>query len=93
LADLDIKDDTLSSPSASTPTEKIFVNSSGYQGGTGLSSPQLSGLAVGLGFLLIVIFMVAFLLRQKARKNKQRARNLQPRRYFDQFYHAYSIYC
>jgi len=71
-------DDTPSSPSVFTKSKTNLANSLGYQGGTGLSSPQLSGLVVGLGFLLIIICIVAFSLRQKARKNKQRARNSQP---------------
>lgn len=63
-----------------TTTEKNFAITAVYQGEKGLSSPQLSGLVVGLGFLLIIICMVAFSIRQKARKNKQRAQNSQPRR-------------
>ena len=80
FAGSDKNDDTPSSPSVFTTSETGFANSPGYQGGAGLSSAQLSGLVVGLGFLLIIICMVAFSLRQKTRKNKQRARNSQPRR-------------
>ena len=80
FAESDKNGDTPSSPSVFATPETNLVTSSGYQSETGLSSPQLSGLVVGLGFLLIIICMVAFSLRQKARKNKQSARNSQPRR-------------
>ena len=76
----DRNDDTPSSPSVFTTAETNFANSPAYQDGKGLSSPQLTGLVVGLSFLLIIIFMVAFSLQQKAQKNKQLARNSQPRR-------------
>ena len=80
FAGSDKNGDTPSSPSVLTTPETNLAASPGYQSETGLSSPQLSGLVVGLGFLLIIICMVAFSLRQKVRKNKQRARNSQPRR-------------
>ena len=80
FTDTDRNGDTPSSPSVFTTAETNAANSPGYQDGKGLSSPQLSGLVVGLAFLLIVICMVAFSLRQKARKNKQLARNSKPRR-------------
>ena len=80
FAGSDKNGDKPSSPSVLTAPETSSASSSRYQSETGLSSPQLSGLVVGLGFLLIITCMVAFLLRQKARKNKQRAGNSQPRR-------------
>ena len=78
FAGSDKNGDTSSSPPVLTTPETNLPM--GYQKETGLSSPQLSGLVVGLGFLLIIICMVTFSLRQKARINKQRARNSQPRR-------------
>ena len=80
FAGSDENGDTPSSPSVLAIPDEANLATSGYQSETGLSSPQISGLVVGLGFLLIIICMAAFSLQKKARKNKKRARNSQPRR-------------
>ena len=79
FAGSDKNGETPSSPSVLAIPEANLATS-GYQSETGLSSPQISGLVVGLGFLLIIICMAAFSLQKKARKNKKRARNSQHRR-------------
>ena len=79
FAGSDKNGDTPSSPSVFAIPETNLATP-GYQSETSLSSPQISGLVVGLGFLLIIICMAAFSLQQKARKNKKRARKSQPRR-------------
>ena len=79
FAGSDKNGETPSTPSVLAIPEANLATS-GYQSKTGLSSAQISGLVVGLGFLLIIICMAAFSLQKKARKNKKRARNSQPRR-------------
>ncbi|XP_078368380.1 uncharacterized protein LOC144652235 [Oculina patagonica] len=57
-----------------------FVKSPESETGNLLSAPQLAGLIAGLGVLMIIIFMVILSLLRRARRKKQLAHNIRPKR-------------
>ncbi|XP_078365914.1 uncharacterized protein LOC144650130 [Oculina patagonica] len=71
---------TISDSDKNDVRDSKLVKSSESETGNLLSVPQLAGLIAGLGVLMIIIFMVILSLLRRARKKKQLAHNIRPRR-------------